>query len=170
MGRLSLLFLVLIFYSCVRDDNPIPEEVIEVPQETRTRGVCDFDLSDKEGEFSFIRTWEFAGFQNLKDKKLDHLTCLARVADFALNGEDWDNLYKVTLTFTEIPSKFEGCQSYFTFEAISFGTKYSGCYIEDEGNISFFIPENGIEDLPSPAGSTLPVLVLEFDNDYESFL
>ncbi|MCL6258539.1 hypothetical protein M3O96_05530 [Aquiflexum sp. TKW24L] len=169
MRRLSILILVFINFSCIRDNNPvITEEVIEKPGEERKRGVCDFDLSDKEGEFSFLRTWELAGFQNLKDGKLDHLICLARVADFALNGEDWDNLYKVTLTFTEIPSKFESCQSDFTFEAISFGKKFTGCYIENEGNISFHVPDNGIELLPNPARNTLPIV--QFDYDFLEYL
>lgn len=169
MGRLSLLLLSFLLFSCIRDNDPvIPEEVIETPQVERKRGFCDFDISDREGEFTFLRTWEFAGFQNIRNGQLDNLTCMARVADFALNGEDLDNLYKVTLKFTETKSKFEGCQSDFAFEAISFGTKYTGCYIENEGNISFNFPENGIEILPNPARNTMPIA--EFDYDYKIYL
>lgn len=115
-----------------------------------------------------MRIWELAGFQNIKNGQLDHLICLARVADFALNGEDWDNLYEVILTFTVIKSQLEDCQSDFAFEAISFGTKFTGCYTEDQGNISFHIRKNGIEDLPSPASNTMPIV--EFDPDYKSYL
>jgi hypothetical protein len=169
MGRLSILFLAVILFSCIRDNNPvIPEEVIETPQLERKRGLCDFDISDRDGEFTFLRTWEFAGFQNIRNGQLDNLTCMARVADFALNGEDLDNLFKVTLTFTETKSKFEGCQSNFAFEAISFGTKYTGCYIENEENISFYFPENGIEILPNPARNTMPIA--EFDSEFKIYL
>jgi len=99
MGRLSIVFIAILIFSCIRDNNPaIPEEVIisEIPK-PENLNVCKFDLSDQEGEFKLVGKWEFAGFFDARYNSFDGLTCNARWAKFFFDGEDKENVYKIIL-------------------------------------------------------------------------
>lgn len=158
MKNLSYLLLLLAFSACIPAADPTyPEESTPPPPppvEEKGRNVCDFDLSEKEGEYQLVGKWEFAGFQNIHSGRMDNLTCLARIADFALTGEDYDNLFKVILNLSQ---DNKDCNESDSFEAISFGSHFQGCYQVDEEVIKFVISESDIRSIPSPAATTFPV-------------
>ncbi|WP_209331818.1 hypothetical protein [Lunatimonas salinarum] len=153
--------------ACVSPGDPIyPEEpAIPAPPTSPSppvqgsgRNICDFDLSEKEGEYELAGKWEFAGFQDIHSGRLDNLTCLARIADFALTGEDYDNLYQVILNLSQDRKQ---CNESVYFDAISFSYHLQGCYQVGEEGITFVIPESGIRSIPSLASTTYPVLSFE---------
>lgn len=160
---LFFVWLIFLFAACVSSEKPNDPEEPSPPSSTEndntdSRDICDYDLSGKEGEFTLTGKWEFAGFQKKSSDRLDHITCLARHADFALTGEDFDNVFKVILTLSE---EMEGCTDSAEFEAISFGSQMKGCFQADTENINLIIPQSGIVAVPRPANNTFPVIAFE---------
>ncbi|WP_158860662.1 hypothetical protein [Lunatibacter salilacus] len=158
MKNISYLLFLFAFSACIpAEDSTYPEEVTlptPPPIEENRRNICDFDLSEKEGEYELAGKWEFAGFQDIQTGKMDNLTCLARIADFALSGEDYDNLFKVILNLSQVGGH---CNETVSFEAISFGSHFQGCYQADGEFITFVISESDIRSIPSSASTTFPV-------------
>ncbi|MCC5937148.1 MAG: hypothetical protein JJU34_07690 [Lunatimonas sp.] len=159
-----LCFLLFIaFTACVSPADPsYPEEPVipapptppSPPAQESGRNICVFDLSEKEGEFELTGKWEFVGFQDMHSGRLDNLTCLARIAEFTLTGEDYDNLFQVILNLSQDGKQ---CSESIYFDAISFSSHLQGCYQVDEEVITFVIPDSGIRTIPSFAGTTFPV-------------
>jgi hypothetical protein len=152
--------LFIAFTACVSQADPsYPEEYAvpapySPPAQESGRNICDFDLSEKDGEYELAGKWEFAGFQDIHSGRMDNRTCLARIADFALTGEDYDTLYQVILNLSQDGKQ---CTESVFFDAISFSYHLQGCYQVDEEIITFVIPDSGIRTIPTFAGTTFPV-------------
>ncbi len=144
--------------------NHVEEEVIDPTEVVKRRSICDFDISDREGTFDFYSTWEFAGFQNLNTPHLDNLTCMARVANFALNGEDYDNMIKITLHFNEEIEESGFCTDLPKFEASTFSYQFYGCFEKVDEDISFIVSMEDREYIPKSESTTFPVL--EFEENF----
>ncbi|WP_323831861.1 hypothetical protein [Algoriphagus sp. D3-2-R+10] len=158
---------ILLMLGCSQElENPELVEPLPLPVETKCnpKDICCYDLSDEIGTFDLFSEWEFAGFQSSTNdnETLDNLTCLARTAVFALGGEDYDNVFKVTLQFSKEDSKLSECQNLDAFNLRTFSNKITGCYFSsDSENLSMVAPEKGIEFIPNHASSTFPVLQFE---------
>ena len=169
MRNLLYSVLILLFSGCSTE---IEDPELFVPLSIGSGGcnpkdICCYDLREKSAVYDLFSSWEFAGFQNITDghETLDNLTCLARTAVFALGGEDYDNVFKVTLDFSNEDSKMSECENLAAFNLRTFSNKITGCYSRTEaGTLSMFTPEEGIEFIPNYASSTLPVL--EFEDDF----
>lgn len=163
MKYFSLLILVILT-SCINRESPklLEEEIEEQPSKPKVQHICSIDLSDKEGDFEFYRVWEFAGFQDIQTKQLDNLTCLARVADFALNGEDFDNIFKITLEFGDSVT-LDYCQDLTLFQARTFSFLLTGCVEESIEGIKLHIDLENRQFFQGPASNTLPMIAFEED-------
>jgi hypothetical protein len=160
------LFTILFIGSCVTEEMPdhVEEEIVDPTEEVIRRGICDFDISDRAGTFDLYRTWEFAGFQNLNTKWLDNLTCMARVANFALNGEDYDKMKKITLNLNQEIEESGFCTDLPKFEASTFSYNFYGCFENVDGELSLIVSMDDREYVPKPESTTLPVL--EFEENF----
>jgi hypothetical protein len=162
-----LLFSVIIF-SCKEDEIPISNQVI-VENPPKQRHICDFDISDKEGNFELYQKWEFVGFQDIRTGEFDQITtCNARIAHFALNGEDFDNLLKITLEFKTEISESGNCEDLPSFESRTIARIIEGCYEDDADGISLVVDSTGITEIPSNVANTLPVH--HFENTFLEYL
>ncbi|EMS32842.1 hypothetical protein C943_00848 [Mariniradius saccharolyticus AK6] len=163
-----LLFSVIIF-SCKEDEIPISNEEVIVENPPKQKHICDFDISDKEGNFELYRKWEFVGFQDIQTGEFDqNTTCSARIAHFALNGEDFDNLLKISLEFEKEISESGNCADLRSFEARTIARIIEGCYEDDADGISMVIDSKGITEIPSNVANTLPVH--HFENTFLEYL
>lgn len=168
MRNLLYTILILLLLGCSKEiEEPEPFEPLPVGSTCNPKDICCYDLSDKSGAYDLYSSWEFAGFQDVSSNHgtLDNLTCLARTAVFALGGEDYDDVFKVTLQFSKEDSKLSECQNLGAFNLRTFSNKITGCYsISNEENLSMFAPEKGIEFIPNDnASNTFPVLQFEPD-------
>ncbi|SFT75061.1 hypothetical protein SAMN04489724_2014 [Algoriphagus locisalis] len=168
MRNLLYTILILLFSGCSTEiEDPEPFVPLPIgPGGCNPKDICCFDLSEKSGVYDLFSSWEFAGFQTISNghETLDNLTCLARNAVFALGGEDYDNLFKVTLQFSNEDSKISACENWAAFNLRTFSNKITGCYSSSEaGSLSMLTPEKGIEYIPNYASTTLPVSVFEDD-------
>lgn len=157
-----LIIAMVLFFSCVNTQDPpvIEEEIAEDPPKTNRRDFCEFDLSDVEGEFDLFRKWEFVGFQEIASKKFDQLTCMARVADFALSGEDFDNVFQIILEIKEVDGPEDGGQKT-GFHIRTFSFEYAGLLDIDTEGITFLLDTAATKSHPGPAFNTLPMLEFE---------
>lgn len=151
------VFGILLFLSACGaiDEPPYNEEITEDISPRKNRDICQFDLSDKDGDFDLFGKWEFVAFQNIQDKKLDQLTCMARWAEFALAGEDYENVYKITLDILEPHVNTED-KSKFDFYIRTFSFEYSGQIELSDETLSFLIDSAATKYKPSSASTTLP--------------
>ncbi|WPR74654.1 hypothetical protein [Algoriphagus sp. NG3] len=168
MKNLPFLILILLLLGCSEEiEEPEPFEPLPIGSYCNPKDICCYDLSDKEGAYDLYSSWEFAGFQDVTTdhETLDNLTCLARIAVFALGGEDYENLFKVTLQFSKEGSKLSECKDLAAFNLRTFSNKITGCYSSsNEENLSMVAPEKGIEFIPNNnASNTFPVLGFEAD-------
>ncbi|MCR9081815.1 MAG: hypothetical protein NXH89_05305 [Cyclobacteriaceae bacterium] len=149
------------------------ETAIEIPEEElfepivqkfqcNPKDICCFDLSDRAGSYKLRSKWEFVAFQAEKGSSFDNLTCLGRTARFTLGGEDYENIFKITLQFGEKASSLGGCEDLPAFSFRSFDHQIDGCFQADsEGNMEInFSPENVVYD-PGIGSSTFPILEFE---------
>jgi hypothetical protein len=148
---------ILILTSCrgVDEDWNVEEGDFEVPPSSR-RNICAFDLSDVEEEFDFFGKWEFAGFQDINSKQFDQLTCMARYAEFALSGEDYDNVFQVTLEINDKTDQ-DICSESKGFYIKTFSFEYSGCVDITVEGVTFLIDSAATKYQPGPASHTLPM-------------
>lgn len=161
------------FFGCSREIEepeppllPKPLEPLTVVKDCNPKDVCCFDLSDQEGVFDIYSSWEFVEFLDVTNKPAmyDNLTCLARIAVFALGGEDYENVFKVTLQFSKEDSEFSECQNSPAFSIRTFSHKITGCYsVGKSGGLTLSIPADGKEFMQIGASTTLPVLQFEYD-------
>ncbi|MDR7129932.1 hypothetical protein J2X69_002278 [Algoriphagus sp. 4150] len=163
-----LTILILLLLGCSKEiEEPEPFEPLPIGSYCNPKDICCYDLSDKAGAFDLYSSWEFAGFQDITTDHgtLDNLTCFARTAVFALGGEDYDNVFKVTLQFSKEDSKLSECPNLAAFNLRTFSNKITGCYSSSKaGNLSIVAPEEGIEFIPNNnASNTFPVLEFEAD-------
>jgi len=144
----------------------MPEEEVPEPSAKEFRcnpkDICCFDMTDKIGSYSLTSKWEFVAFQAEKGSSFDNLTCLARIARFTLGGEDYENVFKISLQLEEKPSSLVGCVDRSRFSFLSFDHEIEGCYVVDSnGNMEIsFSSENVIYD-PGIGSTTLPILEFE---------
>lgn len=156
----------LVFLAACETAIEIPEEELPEPIEKEfkcnPKDICCFDLSDKVGSFKLTSKWEFVAFQAEKGSSFDNLTCLARTARFALGGEDYENIFKITLQLEEKSSSLVGCTDLPAFSFRSFDYQIEGCYVADSnGNMEiYFSPENAVYD-PGVGSTTFPILEFE---------
>lgn len=163
-----LLFSVVVF-SCKEDEIPIPNEEVIVENPPKQRHICDFDISDKEGHFELYRKWEFVGFQEIQTGVFEqNITCGARMAHFALNGEDFENLLKITLEFEKEISESGNCTDFPSFEAQTVARVIQGCYANKIDGFSLEVASSGITEIPSNVANTLPVH--HFENTFLEYL
>ena len=160
------LLIFLLICSCVKEEMPNheEEEVVDPIEEVKRRNICEFDISDRDGTFDLFRTWEFAGFQNPNTQHLDNLTCMARVANFALNGEDYENMKNITLNLNEEIEESGFCTGFPKFEASTFSYNFHGCFENVDEEISFIVSMEDREYIPKPESTTFPVL--EFEENF----
>ncbi|MCE7055169.1 hypothetical protein LZF95_10825 [Algoriphagus sp. AGSA1] len=167
MKNLFNTFLILLLVGCAKEiEEPEPFEPLPIGSGCNPKDICCYDLREKSGVYDLFSSWEFAGFQHITNgyETLDDLTCLARIAVFALGGEDYDNVFKITLQFSKEDSKLAGCQNLDAFNLRTFSNKITGCYSSTEsGNLVIVAPEIGIEFIPNNASNTFPVLGFETD-------
>src|SRR5690606_23046154 len=113
MRKILWVLLLVTSLSCSRqlddDEQLSPPQVVK--KECNPKDVCCFDLSDKPGEYDLLSQWEFVAFQKSKDSYFDNLSCLARIAEFSLGGEDYNNVFKVTLKLSENSSPLNSCET-----------------------------------------------------------
>ncbi|REG91928.1 hypothetical protein [Algoriphagus antarcticus] len=162
--------MIILLLGCSQEiENP---ELVEPPPlliETKCnpKDICCYDLSDKAGKYDLYSSWEFAGFQNSSTdpEPFDNLTCLARIAVFSLGGEDYSNIFKVTLQFSKEDSKLSECHNLASFNVRTFSNEIEGCFSSSKaGNLTFFAPKEGIEFIPYiNTSNTFPVLEFEAD-------
>ncbi|WP_111670813.1 hypothetical protein [Algoriphagus litoralis] len=143
-----------------------PEQIQPLPEVVNKgcnpKDPCCFDLSGRPGEYDLLDKWEFVGFQKSKEGYIDHLTCLARIAEFALGGEDFDNIFQITLQLSDKSSDHGLCDDFPDFEFRSFNHEILGCYESNsEGLLKFNFTEENITFFASPATTTLPMQEFE---------
>lgn len=167
MRNLIYIILTLLLVGCSKEiEDPEPFVPLPIGSGCNPKDICCYDLREKSGDYDLYSSWEFAGFQTITNdnESLDYLTCLARTAVFTLGGEDYDNVFKVTLQFSNEDSKISECENLSAFNLRTFSNKITGCYSRNEaGNLSMFTPEEGIEFIPNNASNTFPVLGFEDD-------
>lgn len=160
--RFYMLFL-FIAGSCVQViEEPLPEE--KEPEIISDRPpVCSDEWEVLLGDFDLFRTWTFIGFEHTSRKGFSQLTCMAKLADFALNGEIFEDISPIDLTF--ICDK--GCQIN-TFDipwvANTIGFNFYGCLTKTQAGIVVWEDSNRRILLDPPARNTIPVL--EFDTQF----
>ncbi|RAI95246.1 META domain-containing protein [Algoriphagus yeomjeoni] len=163
-----LALLIFMLLSCSEEiGDPEVFEPLPMGSGCNPKDICCYDLREKSGVYDLFSSWEFAGFQTITNdnESLDYLTCLARTAVFTLGGEDYDNVFKVTLQLSKEDSKISACENLAAFNLRTFSNKITGCYSSSEsGSLSMFTPEEGIEFIPNNASYTFPVL--GFENDF----
>ena len=160
------LLSILVFLTSCETAFEMPEEELpepiakEVP--CNPKNICCFDLKNRIGSFQLTSTWEFVAFQAEKGSSFDNLTCLARFARFSLSGEDYENVFKITLQLGEKSSSLSECADLPAFSFRSFDHQIDGCYEADsDGNMMInFSAENVIYD-PGIGSTTLPILEFE---------
>jgi hypothetical protein len=156
MKSISFLGILLFLCACGGiDEQPVNEEITEDIPPRKNRDICQFDLSDKDGDFDLFGKWEFVAFQEIESKKLDQLTCMARWAEFALAGEDYENIYKITLDILE-PYVDTEDKSMFDFNIRTFSFEYSGQIELSDETLLFLIDTAATKYSPSSASTTLP--------------
>lgn len=165
--RLTFFLLpIFLFLASCETAFEMPEEEVPEPSAKEFRcnpkDICCFDLSDKVGSYKLTSKWEFVAFQAEKGSSFDNLTCLARTARFALGGEDYENIFKITLQLGEKSSSLSGCADLPAFSFRSFDHQIDGCYKADsDGNMMInFSAENVIYD-PGIGSTTFPILEFE---------
>ena len=160
------LLPVFLFLASCEKAFEIPEEKAPEPSAKEFRcnpkDICCFDLTDKNGSYKLTSKWEFVAFQNEKGSSFDNLTCLARTARFSLGGEDYENVFKITLQLEEKPSTLVSCVNRASFSFRSFEHQIEGCYVVDSsGNMEInFSPENVVYN-PGVGSNTFPILEFE---------
>jgi len=160
------LFPIFLFLASCETVLEMPEEDVLEPSAKEFRcnpkDICCFDLTDKIRSYSLTSKWEFVAFQAEKGSSFDNLTCLARTARFSLGGEDYENVFKITLQFKEKPSSLVGCVDRPAFSFRSFDHEIEGCYaVDSNGSMKIdFSPENVVYD-PGIGSTTLPILEFE---------
>lgn len=166
MKTIFNLLPILLFLASCETAIEIPEEELPEPIvqkfQCNPKDICCFDLSDKNGSYKLTSKWEFVAFQAEKGSYFDNLTCLARTARFTLGGEDYENVFKITLQLGEKSSSLVGCADRPAFSFRSFDHQIEGCYETDsEGNLVInFSPENVVYD-PGIGTNTFPILEFE---------
>jgi hypothetical protein len=158
MKRLTILFLSMcLLFSCSikEDEPPIPEEIILPSQTVERFNVCSFDLSDKEGEFPLVNTWEYIGYWDAELRHMDNGTCLGRFASFYFMGEDPENPPKMILEILPKSSdpNLQDCENGLSFKALGLLSKVTGCYSVEATSINMDIESK--EDYNPGAGITL---------------
>jgi hypothetical protein len=162
---LNLLPLLLLFSTC-QTEIELPEVELPSPISEKVKcnpkDICCFDLTDKIGTYKLTSKWEFVAFQAEKGSSFDNLTCLARTARFALGGEDYENIFKITLQLGEKSSSLVGCADLPAFNFRSFDHQIEGCYVADSnGKMEIdFSPETVVYD-PGVGSTTFPILEFE---------
>ncbi|MFD2200148.1 hypothetical protein [Shivajiella indica] len=150
------IFLFCLLLSCsIREEEPSIQEEIITPPPVNRFNVCAFDLSDKEGEFPFISSWEYIGFWDSELRHMDNGTCLGRFASFYFMGEDPENPPKMMLEFlpkSSDPNQY-GCENGMNFNAYGLLSKVTGCYSVEMPSIDMAIIEK--EDYHPGAAITL---------------
>lgn len=162
-----LLFFVSSCSSLIDTDPEVIESEIEKIQ-CNTVDVCCFDLSDQSGDYNLKSKWEFVGYQEEKGTPFDNLSCLARIAEFALGGEDYDKITRVTLILSEKTSPLINCENYPLFYFKSFNKEINGCYDSNQsGEILFNFGSENVILTPSNNYTTLPMVDFEqkIEND-----
>ena len=160
------LFPVLLFLASCETAIEMPKEALTGPISKEFRcnpkDICCFDMRDKIGSYQLTSTWEFVAFQVEKGSSFDNLTCLARTARFTSSGENYDNIFKITLQLEEKSSSLSGCEDLPTFSFRSFDHQIKGCYgIDANGSMKIdFSPENVVYD-PGIGNKTFPILEFE---------
>ncbi len=158
-------FLIFFIVACsteIEEPELIPHLPEAAKKECNPKDICCYDLSGKHGLYDIFSRWEFVAFQKSKDNYFDNLTCLARIAEFALGGEDYDNVFQVTLQLSKKSSTLNSCGTLPSFEFRSFNHKILGCYeASPEGMLKFNFTEENITFFPSPAANTFPLLEFE---------
>ena len=173
MKAAFFLFPILLFLASCETAFELPEEELPAPivKEIRCnpKDICCFDLKDKIGSYNLTSKWEFVAFQAEKGSSFDNLTCLARTARFTLSGEDYENVFKITLQLGGKSSPLIGCEDLLAFSFRSFDHQIYGCYEADsEENLRIdFSPENVVYD-PGIGNKTFPIL--EFENKIKNSL
>ena len=158
MKPLAILFLsICVLLSCsIKEDEPLAkEEIIPPPQSIERFNVCAFDLSDKEGDFTLVNTWEYIGYWDAELRHMDNGTCLGRFASFYFMGEDPENPPKMTLEILPKSSDptLQDCENGLNFRAHGLLSKVSGCYSAEMTLINMDIETK--EDYNPGAGITL---------------
>lgn len=160
-------FYLLIGFSCVPET--IESEILSSPsldveRKCDPRDICCFDLGDQVGDFDLFSDWEFISFQETKGSSFDNLTCNARIAVFALGGENYESVFRVMLKFEKSASDLNFCEDLPTFQLRTFSNEINGCYnAKKDQSIQLKTSNESITYLPGPANTTLPVL--EFEQD-----
>jgi hypothetical protein len=152
---LSFLIFILLSCSIKEDEAPIQEEIILPPQTVERFNVCAFDLSDKEGEFPLVNTWEYIGYWDSELRHMDNGTCLGRFASFYFMGEDPENPPKMILEILpkSSDSSLQDCENGLSFRALGLLSKVTGCYDAEATSINMDIETK--EDYNPGAGITL---------------
>ncbi|UJP65764.1 hypothetical protein [Mongoliitalea daihaiensis] len=97
IGIFLLFFLLMSACAQVSEEPILEEEVPEIITE-RPR-ICSDEWEVVSGDFDLFRTWTFIGFEHTSRKEFSQLTCMAKIADFALNGETFEGMSPIDLTF-----------------------------------------------------------------------
>lgn len=164
MKYFGYIFLLLIMLgACVQE----PEEPVLEEEDseiiTEGRSICSNDWEVLSGDFDLFRTWTFIGFEHTSKKEFSQLTCMARIADFALNGETFEDMSPIDLTF--ISDKACQINAFdIPWVANTIGFNFSGCLSETQDGIVEWEDSNRRTLLENPARNTLPVL--EFDAQF----
>ena len=144
-------------FSCSvkEDDFPVQEEIVPPPQTIERFNVCAFDLSDKEGDFPLVNTWEYTGYWDPELRHMDNGTCLGRFASFYFMGEDPENPPKMILEILPKSSDplQQDCEQGLNFNAYGLLSRVTGCYSVDMPLIQMGIED--IEHYNPGAGITL---------------
>ncbi|MGY6521951.1 MAG: hypothetical protein ACXIUD_09500 [Mongoliitalea sp.] len=158
-----IFFLLIILGACVQEaEEPVLEE--EEP-EIISEGsrVCSNDWGTLSGEFDLFRTWTFIGFKHTSTNEFHSLTCLAKIADFALNGEVFEDMSPIELTF--ISDKACQINAFdIPWVAKTIGLESAGCMTKTQEGIVVWEDSNQRKPLENPARNTLSVL--EFDGQF----
>ncbi len=165
MRSLIVVFLLFLIIACsteIEEPELIPSLPDTAQKECNPKDICCYDLSEKRGVYDLFTQWEFVVFQKSKDNYFDNLTCLARTAEFALGGEDYDNVFQVTLKLSKKSSTINSCSPLADFTFRSFNHEILGCYeVSPEGMLKFNFTEETITFSPSRATHTFPMLEFE---------
>ncbi|TVP50002.1 MAG: hypothetical protein EA341_08530 [Mongoliibacter sp.] len=156
MKSFAVFGILLVLCACgTIDEPPNNEEITEEVTPRKNRNICAFDLSDVDGDFDLFGKWEFVAFQEAESGNLDQLTCMARWAEFALAGEDYDNVFQITLDILESHGNTEN-KTMFDFNIRTFSYEYFGQIELTIDTLLFLIDTIATKYHPNPASSTLP--------------